>query len=326
MIAEVGSVHDGSFGNATKLVDVAAECGADAVKFQTHIAEAETTRDAPMPSYFRGEPRFEYFERTSFRPEQWEALASHARRRKLEFLSSPFSSQAVDLLEEVGVTRYKIPSGEVTNLPMLARIAETRKPVFLSSGMSNWKELDTAVATLSRHGGAVTVMQCASMYPCANERVGLNVLAEMQQRWSLPIGYSDHTLDNHACFAAVALGAVALEKHLTFSRKMYGSDAAHSAEPDQFAELVKGVRAISAMLANPVDKNDISSYRTMKDIFEKSVASVVDIPAGAVIRADMLGIKKPGTGIPAAKFDSVVGRRAARAIKADRVLNDADLA
>jgi N-acetylneuraminate synthase len=325
IIAEVGSVHDGSFGNATRLIDLAAECGADSVKFQTHIAEAETTRGAPMPSYFRGEPRFEYFERTGFRPEQWKALAAHACDRKLDFLSSPFSTQAVELLEDIGVARYKIPSGEVTNIPMLARIAETRKPVFLSSGMSDWNELDAAVEALTRHGSAVTVMQCASMYPCPNERVGLNVLAEMRKRWSLPVGFSDHTLDNHACFAAVALGAVVLEKHLTFSRKMYGSDAAHSAEPEQFAELVKGVRAISVMLAHPVDKDDVTTYRSMKDIFEKSVVSVVDIPAGGVIRADMLGIKKPGTGIPAARIDSVIGRRAARLIRADSVLSESDI-
>jgi N-acetylneuraminate synthase len=197
--------------------------------------------------------------------------------------------------------------------------------VFLSSGMSDWNELDAAVEALTRHGSAVTVMQCASMYPCPNERVGLNVLAEMRKRWSLPVGFSDHTLDNHACFAAVALGAVVLEKHLTFSRKMYGSDAAHSAEPEQFAELVKGVRAISVMLAHPVDKDDVTTYRSMKDIFEKSVVSVVDIPAGGVIRADMLGIKKPGTGIPAARIDSVIGRRAARLIRADSVLSESDI-
>jgi N-acetylneuraminate synthase len=149
LIAEVGSVHDGSFGNAKCLIDVAAECGADAVKFQTHIAEAETLRDAPMPPYFTGEPRFEYFQRTVFNEAQWRELKAHCQARGVEFLSSPFSVEAVELLEEVGIERYKIPSGEVTNLPYLEHIAQTGKPVLLSSGMSSWAELDEAVNTIA---------------------------------------------------------------------------------------------------------------------------------------------------------------------------------
>ena len=324
VIAEVGSVHDGSVGNATRLIDVAAECGADAVKFQTHIADAETLRGAPMPPYFKGEPRFEYFERTGFTPAQWRKLKEHAGGRGIEFLSSPFS-EAADLLEEVGVSRFKIPSGEVTNIPMLERIATTGKPVLLSSGMSDWNELDAAVKVFTRAKVDLTVLQCTTEYPCADKSVGLNVVAEMKARWGLPIGFSDHTLDNHAAFAAVALGAVAVEKHLTFSKRMYGSDAPHSAEPPQFADLVKGIRAISEMLGNPVDKSSAASFRSMKQIFEKSVVSVVAIPAGAVITQSMLGVKKPGTGIPAARIGQVVGARAARDIAADSLIAETDL-
>ena len=325
IIAEVGSVHDGSFGNAMRLIDLAAELGADAVKFQTHLAAAETLRDAPMPPYFTGEPRFAYFERTGFTPAQWRELKAHADSRGVEFLSSPFSVEAVALLEEIGVARYKIPSGEVTNLPLLEAVAETGKPVLLSSGMSDWVELDDAVATVRRHHDRLTILQCSSAYPCPDERVGLNVLGAMRERWGLPVGYSDHTLDNHACFAAVALGATVIEKHLTFSRAMYGSDARHSAEPAQFADLVRGARAIARMLAHPVDKNDLAPYRDMKAIFEKSVVSIADIPAGTVIAADMVAVKKPGTGIPAARLAEIVGRRAARTIAADRLLAEADI-
>ena len=175
LIAEIGSVHDGSFGNAVKLIDAAAACGAHAVKFQTHIAAAETLRNAPNPPYFKGEPRFEYFTRTGFSLPQWKELAAACGRAKVEFLSSPFSLEAVDLLEEVGVGSYKIPSGEVTNIPLLKKIATTKKPVLLSSGMSDWAELDAAVAAL-RGGGPVTVLQCSSAYPCPPEQVGLNVM------------------------------------------------------------------------------------------------------------------------------------------------------
>lgn len=325
VIAEVGSVHDGSFGNAQRLIDVAISCGADAVKFQTHLPAAETLRDAPMPSYFKGEPRFEYFARTGFNLDQWKKLAQHAAAGGIEFMSSPFSVEAVDMLEDIGINRYKIPSGEVSNLPMLDVIAKTGKPVFLSSGMSSWAELDAAVATIRRHHNGLWVMQCTSSYPCPPEHVGLNVLGEMKARWDVPVGYSDHSMENNACLAAVALGATVVEKHLTFSRAMYGSDAKHSAEPAQFISLVKGVREITAMLENPVDKNDLSAFREMKEIFEKSVVSTCDIVAGSVITLEMLGIKKPGSGIPAARLNEVVGSIAKVDIKSDILIREADL-
>jgi len=325
IIAEVGSVHDGSFGNATKLIELAAECGADAVKFQTHIAAAETLKDAPMPPYFKGEPRFEYFERTGFSLAQWRALKEHADQTGLKFISSPFSIEAVELLDAVGVDGYKIPSGEVTNLPMLELLGRKRRQVLLSSGMSNWPELDAAVEAVRKYHDNIIVLQCTSMYPTPDVRVGLNVIGEMAARYRLPVGFSDHTLDNFAAFAAVTLGAGVVEKHLTFGRKMYGSDAANAAEPEQFADLVKGIRAISAMRDNPVDKDDLAPFRDMKRIFEKSVVSVVEIAKDAIITADMLAIKKPGNGIPAAKIGEVVGKRASRNIPVDCLLSFDDL-
>jgi N-acetylneuraminate synthase len=326
VIAEVGSVHDGSFGNAMKLIELAAECGADAVKFQTHIAAAETTRDAPMPPYFKGEPRFDYFDRTGFSLAQWQVLKKHAEECNIEFISSPFSIAAVDLLERVGVHRYKIPSGEVTNLPMLEAIARTSKQVLLSSGMSSWSELDAAVEAIRRHSPDLVVMQCTSAYPCPEERVGLNVIPAIAKRYGVPVGYSDHTRDNVAAFAAAACGASMIEKHLTFSRKMYGSDAANASEPAQFMELVKGLRAIAVMNANPVDKDDLAPFRDMKRIFEKSIVAAVEIPKGAILTADMLTVKKPGNGIAPARMSEIIGRRTARTIPVDQLLALDDLA
>jgi len=326
VIAEIGSTHDGSFGNALCAIDAAAECGADAVKFQTHISEAETTRNAPMPPYFKGEPRFEYFKRTGFTKDQWVQLKRHAEERGVVFLSSPFSVEAVDLLESIGMEMYKVPSGEVTNLPFLEHIARTGKPVLLSSGMSNWKELDEAVEAIRRYHDRVTVLQCTTEYPCKPEHVGLNVMLEMRERYGLPVGLSDHTLTNYAAYAAVTLGATVVEKHFTLSKRLYGSDARHSAEPEQFADLVQGIREIEAMLAHKVDKDDISRFADMKEIFQKSVVSLVDIPEGTVITREMIGIKKPGTGIPPKMFDRVVGSRALRTIPADSVINPEDVA
>ena len=223
-------------------------------------------------------------------------------------------------MEEIGIARYKIPSGEVTNLPLLRAVAATGKPVLLSSGMSDWAELDSAVDSLRASAGEITVLQCTSQYPTPDERVGLNVIPEMAARWRLPVGYSDHTLDNHAAFAAVALGATVVEKHLTFSRAMYGSDARHSAEPEQFADLVRGLRAIARMVSRKVDKDDLAPFRDMKAIFEKSVVAVRDIAAGTELTDDLLTVKKPGSGIPAAQFDDLLGRRAKRDLKGDSLL------
>jgi N,N'-diacetyllegionaminate synthase len=325
LIAEIGSVHDGSFGNALKLIDAAAAAGADAVKFQTHIASAETLRDAPMPPYFKGEPRFEYFERTGFKPDQWRALKAACEAAGVAFLSSPFSLEAVDLLEAVGVGAYKIPSGEVSNLPLMERIARTGKPALLSSGMSDWVELDAAVAAL-RKGGPLCVLQCSSAYPCPPERVGLNVIGEMRSRYGCAIGFSDHTLGYAAAAAAVTLGAETVEKHFTFSRAMYGSDAANSMEPGEFKTLAAMLREIRAMRASPVDKSDTAPYRDMKRIFEKSVVSARDLAAGATLTAADLAFKKPGDGIPAARWRELLGRKLARAVPADRKLAIEDLA
>ncbi len=326
IIAETGSVHDGSFGNAQKLIEVAAQCHADAVKFQTHIAAAETLRNAPMPPYFKGEPRYEYFERTEFSLKQWEALKSYCDEKEIEFLSSPFSAQAVELLESIGVAHYKVPSGEVSNLPLVKLIAQTGKPVLLSSGMSLWGELDEAVNIILGYHDRLTVLQCTSEYPCPYEAVGLNVMLEMKERYHLPIGLSDHTITPYASLAAVALGASVIEKHLTFSRQMYGSDARHSLEPGEFAEMAQGIRAVEAMLASPVDKDaEAARLHDMKKIFEKSVVSLADIPAGAYLTAEMVGVKKPGTGIPARRLPTVIGQRVVRDIPRDTVLNEKDL-
>ena len=323
IIAEIGSVHDGSVGNAGCLVDVAADVGADVAKFQTHIAEAETLRDAPMPPYFTGEPRFEYFQRTGFTPAQWQQLKARCDDRGVEFMSSPFSIEAVELLERVGVARYKVGSGEISNLPMLHAIGETRKPVILSSGMSTWEELDAAVETVLTHHDHLTLLQCTSAYPCPYERVGLNVMLQLKERYRLPVGFSDHTLTIFAPIVAVALGASVIEKHLTLSRRMYGSDARHSLEPGEFREMVDGIRAASIMCGSVVDKDAAAGdLRAMKDIFEKSVVAIVDIAPGTVLTRDMLALKKPGTGIPASRLPELLGRRTSRAIRRDTLVSE----
>jgi N-acetylneuraminate synthase len=323
VIAEAGMNHDGSLGNAIRMAEVASECGADAVKFQLHDAAAETTRDAPSPPYFRHETRWEYFERTAFSDEEWATLKQACERAGIEFLCSVFSIEAVERLERIGVGRYKIGSGEVTNLELVRRVAATGKPVLLTSGMSSWEELDAAVEAA---GDDVTVMQCTSEYPTPPEHVGLNVIGELRERYGKPVGFSDHSLGNYAAFAAVALGAVVVEKHFTLSNDSYGPDAALAMEPDELEDLVEGIRSIETMLSHPVDKNDLGALREMKAVFEKSVVSTCEIPAGAEISLPMLAAKKPGTGIPARYLHRVVGRTARVAIPEDSVITEEMLA
>lgn len=326
IIAEIGSVHDGSFGNALKLVDLAKDCGADAVKFQTHIPEAETLRDAPSPPYFKGEPRWDYFRRTGFSPDQWKKLKAHCDEKAIEFMSSPFSLEAADLLLEVGLKRWKVPSGEMTNLPLLRHLAASGLPVILSSGMSSWEELDAAVEAVRSKGTLEYVLQCTSSYPCPYDQVGINVMEEMAGRYGVKTGLSDHTLDIFAPIVAVSRGGLCVEKHLAFHRGMYGSDARNSLEPAEFIRMVEGIRAAETMLASRIDKDDLSPFGDMKDIFQKSVVAVLDIPAGATITAAMVGCKKPGTGIPARDLEKVIGRKARNAITADTLVREGDLA
>ena len=324
VIAEAGMNHDGSLGNAIRMAEVAAECGVDAVKFQLHDAAAETTRDAPSPPYFQHETRWEYFQRTAFSDEQWATLKRACEAAGIDFLCSVFSLEALERLERLGAERYKIGSGEVTNLELIRRVAATGKPVLLTSGMSSWSELDAAVHAA---GENVTVLQCTSEYPTPPERVGLNVLAELRERYGRPVGLSDHSLGNYAAFAAVALGATTIEKHFTLSNDLYGPDAAMASEPDELEELVDGVRSIEAMLASPVDKDELrEDIREMKRVFEKSVVTVDNIPAGSRIEREMLAAKKPGTGIPAARIDDVVGRTARIDLPADTVVTEDVLA
>lgn len=321
IIAEIGSVHDGSFGNAMKLIELASNCGANAVKFQTHISHAETTKNAPSPSYFNQESRYEYFNRTSFSKEQWLKIKEKCHDCEVKFISSPFSLEAFYLLNEIGVDFIKIPSGEMNNTPMLEVIAKTKTPTILSSGMSSISELDLTVSLFKEFHDNFMIMQCTSEYPCAIENVGLNVIKLFNDRYNIPVGFSDHTIGFEAPFAAAALGATVIEKHFTFSKYMYGSDAKNSMEPGDFKILTKGLFNIWDMLEHPVDKSDNSPFSDMKLIFEKSIVAKRDLNKGAIISIDDLDFKKPGDGIKAFDYKKILGKELLVNLKKDDKLN-----
>ena len=329
IIGEVAQAHDGSLGMAHAFIDAIAMAGADGIKFQTHIADAESTQAEPFRVKFSQQDatRHEYWKRMEFTEEQWKGLARHARERKLIFLSSPFSLEAVELLLRVGVPAWKIPSGEVSSTPMFDRIVETRLPVMLSTGMSPWSEIDAAAKRIQDSNIPLLVFQCTTAYPCPPEKVGINLLEEIRQRYGCPVGLSDHSGKIFAGLAAATLGADMLEVHVTLSREMFGPDVAASVTTDELKQLVMGVRFIEAMRENPVDKDVIAKeMEPLRQAFFKSVVACSDLPEGTVLERGHLAIKKPGTGIPAEKLESLIGQRLRRGVKRDALIQEEDLA
>jgi len=328
IVAEIGQAHDGSLGTAHAYIDAVAGAGADAVKFQTHIAGAESTIAEPWRVKFAPQDasRYDYWKRMEFTNEQWRGLKQHANERGLQFLSSPFSLEAVDLLSRLGVAAWKIGSGEVSNTPMLERILQTKLPVLLSSGMSSLGELDTAVARAKQHGVPLTVLQCTSSYPCPPEKIGLNLIPIFRERYGCRVGLSDHSGTIFPGLAATTLGISVLEVHVTFSREAFGPDVLASVTLDELRQLVQGVRFIETIMAHPFDKDAMAhEMAPLRKLFTKSVVAKVDLPAGTVLREDDLVVKKPGTGIPAARLPELVGRTLRRPVVADQLLLEADV-
>lgn len=329
IIAEVGNSHEGSLGLAKQFIKVASECGVDAVKFQTHLFDCESLESAPNPPYFKDESRKQYFDRTAFTLDQWKELKRYAEEeRGVDFFSSPFSLEAIDLLMKVGVETFKIPSGEVNNLPLLEKVASTGKKILLSSGMSSWEEIDLAVQTLFENGTKdLVLLQCTSEYPCPAEQSGLNVMSELKIRYpQVKIGYSDHTLGVAVPLAAVILGASVIEKHFTLSRSMYGSDAKNSTEPDEFKRMVDEIRNVEKALSHKINKDEkVKELGQMKMTFEKSIVTSKSLKAGHVITLEDLAFKKPGNGIPAREYKSLIGKKVAKDINANQMINWDDL-
>lgn len=328
VVGEVAQGHDGSLGLAHAWIDAIAAAGADAVKFQTHIAAAESTPGEPWRVAFSKQDatRYDYWKRMEFTERQWHGLKSHADERGLLFLSSPFSVEAVELLTRVGVAAWKVASGEVSNPAMFERMAATGLPILVSTGMSPLTEIDAAVERVKERGLALTLLQCTSSYPCPPEKVGLNVISLFRERYGCGVGLSDHSGKIYAGLAAATIGIDVLEVHVTLSRQMFGPDVPASLTPDELKQLVEGVRAIEAMKANPVDKDAAArEMAPLRSLFTKSVVARQALASGTVLEQAHLTGKKPGTGIPVARMSELVGRRLRRDVAADVPLSEDDL-
>jgi N-acetylneuraminate synthase len=313
---------------AHSFIDAIADAGADAVKFQTHIAAEESTQSEPwrVPFSKQDGSRYEYWRRMEFTSKQWLGLKEHADERGILFMSTPFSDMAVELLSEIGMSVWKVASGEVSNLPLLRKITEKNAPIILSSGMSELTELDAAVQLVTSRGNPVAVLQCTGSYPCAPEKVGLNLLREYRERYNLPVGLSDHSGQIYASLAAVALGAEVIEVHVALSREMFGPDVPSSVTTAELAQLVDGVRQIERMIGSPISKDAVSgSLSDVKRAFTKSVVAGSDLTAGTVLTTENLKLKKPGTGLPPAEIHRLLGKTLLRDVKADEMLDAQDV-
>ena len=328
IIAEVAQAHDGSLGMAHAFIDAAAAAGADAIKFQTHIAAAESSPSEPWRVKFsyQDETRYDYWKRMEFSESQWAGLKEHADSKNLQFLSSPFSIEAARLLQRLGVEAWKIASGEISNGKLIEFVCETGLPILLSTGMSSYQEMDSAVQYIRQSGNDLTIFQCTSVYPCPAEKVGLNMVPVLRDRYGCKVGLSDHSGTIYPGLAATGLGIDALEIHVTLSREMFGPDVSSSLTTGELSDLVEGVRFIERMNAHPVNKNHAAAELTpTRLLFSKSLVAARDIPSGTILQESDLASRKPGTGIPVSRMPQVLGRTLRRSLATGELLREVDV-
>ena len=323
VIAEAGINHNGDPTLAAELLDAAAAAGADAFKIQTHFPEHEMLRSGATAAYV-GESLFDLLTRTALSREAHVELRDRAAKKAIVFLSTPFSREAADFLESIGVPAFKTGSGELTNLPLQQHIARKHRPMIISTGMSTPEEIDRTVQTVRAEGTPFALMHCTSTYPTPYEHVELGCINWLHDLYGVPVGFSDHTLGGYMALAAVASGAALFEKHFTTSRSLPGPDQQGSMEPRELEDVVRGIRAVER--ARGATKKIQPGEQDVRNMAHHSVVSIRDIAAGATIAAGDVWAKRPGTGIPARQLGEVVGRKTNHAIAKDRLITWDDLA
>ncbi len=327
VIAEAGVNHNGDLQLAKKLVDAAFEAGADVVKFQTFQASQLVTELAEQAAYqqkacgqFQGQ--LAMLQQLELKPEQHGELIDHCKQRGIEFLSTAFDSPSLELLASLKVRRWKVPSGEITNLPYLRQIGNQGQPVILSTGMATLGEIEAALAVLQQAGTSrsqITVLHCTTEYPAPPEEVNLRAMNTIAQAFGVAVGYSDHTDGIAVPIAAVAMGATVIEKHLTLDRKLPGPDHKASLEPDQFAAMVLGIRTIEQSLGDGI-KRPTSSEQANLPVVRKSLVASRPIGAGELFSEANLTAKRPGTGVSPMQWDAWIGRPAPRDFAANELI------
>ncbi|HZF04735.1 MAG TPA: N-acetylneuraminate synthase [Patescibacteria group bacterium] len=325
VVAEAGVNHNGDVALALALVDAAADGGADAVKFQTFRTDALVSRAAPKAGYQvettgGGESQRDMLARLELTLDDFARVQERCAKRGVVFFSAPFDEASADALERLAAPLFKVPSGEITNLPFLRHVAAKRRPMIVSTGMSTLAEVAEAVAAIRAAGDPpVALLHCVSAYPAPPGEMNLRAMDTLRERFGVPVGLSDHTLGLEVALAAVARGAAIVEKHLTLDKAMPGPDHRASLDPGEMAALVRGIRTVESALGDG-DKRPTPSELDTRRVARKSLVAARALRAGERLTADAVAVKRPGTGIPPAELDRAVGRRLRRDVAADEVL------
>lgn len=313
IIAEAGVNHDGDLDKGKQLIDIAVSAGANAVKFQTFKTESVISRISPKANYQiettgSNESQFEMVKKLELAPEAFKELMEYCQKRDILFMSTPFDEESVEVLDGLDVSVFKIASGEITNFPLLYRIATTGKPLIISTGMSNLSDVEAALAVVNEAGNnQVILLHCVSNYPANPKDVNLHSMRTMESAFSVPVGYSDHTLGIEIPLAAVAMGACAIEKHFTLDSSMPGPDHRSSLEPTELESMVNGIRIVESALGSG-QKKPAASEKNTASVARKSLVAAHNLRAGTVLTENMISIKRPGTGLPPAMRPYILGR------------------
>ena len=325
IIAEAGVNHNGSLDLALKMVDEAKRAGADIVKFQTAIPEKVISKYADKAEYQKKttgneESQLEMCKRIHLKLSDYDIIKKYCEEVGIEFLSTPFDLESIDYLEKLGIRLWKIPSGEITNLPYLIKIAKTGKPVIMSTGMSELNEVEEAVNVLKKGGaGEITLLHCTTEYPAPFESVNLRAMNTLREKFGTKVGYSDHTVGFEAAVAAVVLGASVIEKHFTLNHNMEGPDHKASLEPEEFEVMVNNIRLIEKALGDGV-KQPAEAEKKNIAIARKSIVAAKDIKKGEVLTEDNITVKRPGNGISPMRWFEVLGTEAVRDFGEDELI------
>ena len=327
VIAEAGVNHNGDLALAKQLIDVAADAGADLVKFQTFSAKRLATQQAKKADYQTlitgsAETQYQMLSCLELSENMHHKLVDYCARRNIEFFSTGFDVESVDFLINLGINHFKIPSGEITNMPYLRHIGQFGKPVIISTGISTMGEIEAAINVLVEGGttrSLITLLHCTSEYPVPMTEVNLRAMQTMQMAFGVDVGYSDHTVGIEVSIAAVALGATVIEKHFTLDRNMPGPDHKASLEPDELKSMVSAIRNIEIALGNGI-KRPMQSELRNKSVVRKSIVASRVIKSGEVLSAKNITVKRPGTGISPMSWDAVIGRKAIRDFAIDDLI------
>ena len=312
LIAEIGLAHDGSAGIAKSYIDLAAELGFDAIKFQTHIAQDESSPNEKFRSkiFFQDKNRFDYWKRTSFDFSVWKYLFMYSKKKKIICFSSAFSDESLALLKKLNQKYWKIPSGEVTNLDLIEKIAKLRKHIFMSTGMSTYNEIADALKVIKKYHNKITLMHCTSEYPTNPSNINLHLISELKKKFEVNVGFSDHSGEISSTIIANYLGASAIEIHIAFSKRMFGADAQASLEASDLKQWMRSMKFIDKIKNNYLSKDQVSKkLNYMKKLFEKSLVASKNLNKGSIFKETDILIRKPGSGIPSKHKKKLIGKK-----------------